>query len=156
MSNRTWRRGSWRDARPAREQGRSAEQRGEGMRSTKGSRRIVVGDVEYRWRARGDDGYIVVGIWPSNNIGAYLEGNLRYHETWSPMGAGWTSDGDQIVITARIVRRVIEHATTEHRYDPAVSGADINLRNLDDVIRWDDAVRAGERDFTDPKTGTTP
>jgi hypothetical protein len=104
------------------------------MRRVKGSRRIVVNGVEYRWRATGNDGYITVGVWPANNVGAFLCGTLRYHET----------AGDQIVVTNRIVRRVIEHAITQHGYDPAVKGKQLNLMNLEDVIAWDDAVRASD------------
>jgi hypothetical protein len=113
------------------------------MRRGKGSRRIVVNDVEYRWRATGDDGWISIGIWPSSNIGPYVYGNLWYHETWIDNRNGsWSSAGDQIVITNRIVRRIIEYAITNHGYDPNVKGKELNLKNLDDVIRWDDAVRA--------------
>jgi hypothetical protein len=56
------------------------------MRRSKGSRRIVVQDVEYRWRAAGDDGYITFGIWPLNNIGPYIQGNFEIprdlHRKW--------------------------------------------------------------------------
>jgi hypothetical protein len=112
------------------------------MRSQKGSRRIVVRDVEYRWRATGDDGYISIGIWPTNNTGAYIKGNLRYHETWVDNGDGrWSCKGNQIVVTSRIIRRIIEHAIAVHGYDPQVSGKELNLRRLDDAVKWDDAVR---------------
>ncbi len=112
------------------------------MRRGKGSRRIVVQNVEYRWRATGDDGWINVGVWPTKNTGGFIHGNLRYHETWLGNGDGSRSSaGDQIVITNRIVRRIIEHAITNHAYNPNVKGADLNLRVLDDVIQWDDAIR---------------
>jgi hypothetical protein len=104
------------------------------MRSTKGSRRIVVHHVEYRWRATGNDGFISIGIWPVNNVGPFIYGNLRYHET--------TSTGDQIVITNRLLRQIIQQAITEHRYDPHSQGTQLNLRVLDEVINWGDAVRA--------------
>lgn len=113
------------------------------MRRGKGSRRIEVQGVEYRWRATGDDGSIVVGIWPVNNIGAYIQGTFAYHETWVDNGDGSrTSARDQIVITARIVQRIIEHAIAEHDYDPHAKGAELNLKVLDHVIPWDDAMRA--------------
>lgn len=112
------------------------------MRSQKGSRKIVVGAVEYRWRATGDDGYISIGIWPANNTGPYIRGNLRYHETWTDNGDGsWSSAGNQIVITNRIIRRIIEHAIAAYDYDPQARGKELNLRVLDDVVKWDDAVR---------------
>lgn len=113
------------------------------MRRGKGSRRIVVNDVEYRWRATGDDGYISISISPTNNIGPCIRGNLRYHETWIDRGNGMRqSAGDQIVITNRIIRRIIEHAITNHAYNPNAKGAELNLKPLDGVIHWDDAVRA--------------
>jgi hypothetical protein len=112
------------------------------MRSAKGSRRIVVRGVEYRWRAKGNDGYISIGIWPANNIGPYIKGNLRYHETWIQHYGIQLSAKDQIVITSRIIRRIIEHAIAQHSYDPDVKGTELNLRVLDDVVQWDDAIRA--------------
>lgn len=112
------------------------------MRSQKGSRKILIGAVDYRWRATGDDGYISIGIWPANNIGPYVRGNLRYHETWIDNGNGsWSSTGNQIVITNRIIRRIIEHAIAVHGYDPQVRGKELNLKVLDDAVKWDDAVR---------------
>ena len=115
------------------------------MRSSKGSRRIVVRDVEYRWRAAGDDGYIRIGIWPMNNVGPYIQGNFKYHETWLDNGDGSRSSaGDQIVITNRIVRRIVEHAIDKHSYSPEFKGQELNLHALDDVIQWDDAVRGGK------------
>ena len=116
------------------------------MRSKKGTQRIVFHGVEYRWSARGDDGYIVVGIWPANNVGAYIRGNFKYHETWiKERERYWKSAGDQIVITNRIVRRIIEHVVAEYGYDPQVKGKDVNLKVLDDVIQWDDANRATKK-----------
>jgi len=112
------------------------------MRSRKNSRKIVVAGVEYRWRATGNDGYISIGIWPTNNLGPYIHGNLRYHETLIENGDGsWSSAGDQIVITNRIIRRIIEQAIVIHGYDPQSRGKELNLRVLDDVVKWDDAVR---------------
>ncbi len=112
------------------------------MRSQKGSRRVVIEAVEYRWRATGNDGYISIGIWPVNNVGPYIQGNLCYHETWIGDEDGKRSSaGNQIVITNRIIRRIIEHVIADHGYDPRERGKELNLRALDDVIKWDDAVR---------------
>jgi hypothetical protein len=113
------------------------------MRSSKGSHRIVVQDVEYRWRATGNDGYISIGIWPINSVGSFIQGNLKYHETWLDNEDGsFRSVRDQIVVTNRIIRRIIEHAISEHHYDPNAKSGELNLRVLDHVIKWDDAVRA--------------
>lgn len=115
------------------------------MRSSKGSRRIVVRNVEYRWRATGNDGYISIGMWPTNHVGAYIHGNLEYHETWIDAGQGRRSSaGDQIVVTSRIIRRIIEHAIDNHGYNPNFKSKELNLTVLDEVIRWDDAVRGSK------------
>jgi hypothetical protein len=99
------------------------------MRSLKGSHKIVVEDIEYGWRAKGDDGYISIGIWPANNIGPYIHGNFQYHETWIEKGHGHSmSAGDQIIITNRIVRRIIKHASLNFAYNPQVPG--------DVLMRW--------------------
>jgi hypothetical protein len=113
------------------------------MRSLKSSRRILVQGVEYRWQATGNDGYITIGIWPVNNIGPFIRGSFNYHETWINNRDGSSSSArDQIVITNRIIRRIIEHAIIDHHYDPTVKGEELNLKVLDGLIKWDDAVRA--------------
>jgi hypothetical protein len=53
-----------------------------------------------------------------------------------------SSAGDQIVITNRLVRRIIEYAIANHHYDPQVRGKELNLQVLDDVIKWSDSLRA--------------
>lgn len=112
-------------------------------RNTKNSHRLVVKDVEYRWRANGDDGYITFTIWPTNDLGATILGNFQYHETWLPNGDGrWLSAGDQIVVTNRIVRRVIEFAVSKHAYNPLEKIPTLNLRQMDHEIDISDAVRA--------------
>lgn len=117
------------------------------MRSSKGSHRIVIRDVEYRWRATGNDGYISIGIWPSNKVGAFIHGTFRYHETWINNGDGsFSSAGNQIVVTNKIIHRIIEHAICEHHYDPQLRDKELNLAVLDDNIKWDDAVRASNKD----------
>jgi hypothetical protein len=112
------------------------------MRSSKGSHRIAVQGVEYRWRAKGNDGYISIGIWPTNKVGSYICGNLRYHETYVDNADGSRASADQIVVTNRLIRRIIEYAIVEHRYDPNVKSGELNLQVLDQVITWNDAVRA--------------
>src|SRR5580658_1610294 len=98
------------------------------MRSTKGSRKIIVQKTEYRWRATGNDGFISIGIWPTNNIGPFIYSNLGYHSSSERY------PGNQIIITNRLIRRIIEHAITEYHYDPVVKGTQLNLRAIDDFI----------------------
>jgi hypothetical protein len=116
------------------------------MRSSTGSRRIVIRNIEYRWRATGNDGYISIGIWPTNNIGPFIYSNLRYHETWADNHDGsWSSAGDQIVITNKLIKRIIEHAIADYKYEPNVKGKALNISRLEEIIEWRDAVRASNR-----------
>jgi hypothetical protein len=115
------------------------------MRSSKGGHRIVVLDVEYRWRAKGNDGYILIVIWPMNNVGPQILGTLRYHDTLFEHGDSRFSAGDQIIVTNRLIRRIIEYAIAEHHYDSKVKGKELNLRALDEVIKLSDAVRASTK-----------
>ena len=105
------------------------------MRSRKGSRRIVVEEVEYRWKATGNDGYILIGIWPTNKIGPFIVGNTRYHETWIKKDDGsLTSAGNQIIVTNRLIRRIIEYAVASCGYDPLTTGNELNLKVMDEII----------------------
>src|SRR6266436_2963676 len=103
--------------------------------------------MNYRWRVTGNDGYISVSIWPINKIGPSIHGNFDYHQTWLAKGDGsFRSAKDQIVVTSRLIRRVIEHAIDQHDYKPEVKGKQLHLRVLDDLIKWEDAVRASNKD----------
>ncbi len=113
------------------------------MRSVKGSRRIVVEGVSYRWRATGNDGHIVVSIWPTNNTGPSIHGHFAYHETMiDKKDGGFSSAGDQIVVTSRLIRRVIDHAIRAHRFNPLMPGKPLEFQYLENRIEWSDAVRA--------------
>lgn len=112
------------------------------MRSQKRSRRIVVDGAEYRWRGTGNDGWISIGIWPANNIGPFIYGQFGYHETWIDIGDGSLSSArDQLVITNRIIRRIIEYAKSAWGYDPDMPGKELRLNSLEDVVQWEDAIR---------------
>jgi hypothetical protein len=118
-------------------------------RSTKNSKRIRVNGVDYRWRATGNDGWISVTIWPVNGIGPAIACQFGYHETFEPnrpLPTGgpecWISHGDQIVITNRLVRRVILHAVSAESYLPTEPGRQLNLQDIESKVPWEDAVRA--------------
>jgi hypothetical protein len=115
------------------------------MRNTKGSHLITVAGTEYRWRAKGNDECISIGIWPANDVGPYIGGRLGYHNTWIDNGDGpSTSAGDQLVVTSKLVKRIIEHALSERGYHPRVKGKQLDLGALDDIIKWNDGVRASK------------
>lgn len=112
-------------------------------RSLKHSHRIIVNDVEYRWRATGNDGWISVTIWPSNGVGPAIACQFRYHETFNATGPGhWVSSGNQIVVTNKLVRRVILYSIDAESYVPTKAGTQLNIRNIEDKIEWADSVRA--------------
>jgi hypothetical protein len=115
------------------------------MRRQKASRRIVVDAVEYRWHATGNDGYISIAIWPANKVGSHITCNLLYHERWDNNGDGsLTSRNDQIVVTNRIVRRIIDHAVAEFGYEPNKKANQLSLKSIDNVIDWATATRASD------------
>lgn len=116
------------------------------MRSSKNSHLITVRDGQYRWRATGNDGCISISVWPVNNVGPFISGTFGYHNSWVERPDGSRSSlGDQIVVTARLIRRLIEHAIIAYGYDPNRKGKDLHLKALEGVIRWDDAIRASDK-----------
>ena len=112
-------------------------------RNNKGSHRIVVSDVEYRWRATGNDGWISVNIWPVTKPGSVINTMLGYHEAFDAISdSHWISQGNQVIVTNRIVRRIVELAITGYGYSPHNDGKQVTIRNLESQIEWSDAVRA--------------
>jgi hypothetical protein len=108
----------------------------------KAARNIVVKDVAYRWRATGNDGWIALTVWPTALPGPAIHCTFDYDHTFVPKRAGVTSTTRQIVITARIVRRVIEYAIRTHRYDASAKGPELDLKKVDEVIDRSDALRS--------------
>src|SRR5262249_26338499 len=111
-------------------------------KATKNARNIVVGDVNYRWRATGNDGWISLVVWPEDLPGPPIACSFDYDQTVVPMGNGRSALTKQLVITNRIVRRVIEHALVERAYDPHAKGKQLNLRDVHEKIDVSDAVRS--------------
>lgn len=111
-------------------------------KANKGARHIVVDDIEYRWRATGNDGWIDLTIWPAQDVGAAIHCMFDYHHTLVDRGDEGTSGEHQLVITNRIVRRVIDHARAEHAYDPRQQAQELDLKQLDARIDLSDAIHA--------------
>ncbi len=115
-------------------------------KSTKGARNIVVGGVKYHWRATGNDGGISVTVWPQVLPGPLITCRFGYDQTAEPTGGGCHSLTNQVVITSRVVQRVIEYAVAERGYDPHTRAKQLNLGALgamEGKIEMEDAVRAG-------------
>lgn len=117
-------------------------------RMKKNSRNITVRDVPYRWRATGTDGGIDVTIWPSEAPGPTIETNFHYGTYFSRKNA--TADGVplnapfdcQVIITNRIIKRVIDYAIDSHNYDPECRGKVLSLRWIEHFVDTSDAERA--------------
>ncbi len=112
-------------------------------RSRKGSRGIKVDGVAYRWRATGSDMTVELAIWPDSGSGRSVHTRFSYGETVSPKGPGrWVSNGDQIVITTRIVERVIRYAISKHGYATTLDGPALELPFIEFEIDMDGVIRA--------------
>ena len=108
--------------------------------SSRTARNIVVNGIHYRWRATGNDGWITLVIWPHELAGRRIHCTFGFDQTEVPMGGGVTSLTQQIVITNRLVRRVLLHAISEG-YDPQTNGPQLNLGRVDKLIDIADAER---------------
>ena len=116
-------------------------------RSTKNSKRIVIRDVEYRWRATGNDGFISVTIWPVSSIGPQIVCRFGYHETMVQVDPNrYVINGDQLIVTNRLVQRIIEYAIDREGYTPDQQGTQLTIQAIEDKIDWSDAVRASDVD----------
>lgn len=112
-------------------------------KSSKRARHITVEGTAFYWRATGNDGWISLVIWPAVRNSPVIAATFRYRETWLPGGCGLSiPGGDQIVVTNRIVRRVILHALERCAYDPTRKGPLLRLPHIDDHIDMSDAIRA--------------
>jgi hypothetical protein len=73
-------------------------------------------------------------------------GGIGYHETWMDNAdGGRSSNGDQIVVTNRLIRRIIDHAIIDRQYKSDEKGKELHLRLTDEIINASDAVRAYRR-----------
>ena len=115
------------------------------MRSSKNTRRIEVDEIVYRWRATGQDGLIAVNIWPENGMGALISGSIAYHQEVTVNFSGGHSLSDQLVVTNRLVKRMIEYAIDELKYNPTIKAKDCNLMRIEEKIEWQDAERANDQ-----------
>ena len=114
-------------------------------RSLKGARHITVNEVAYRWRATGIDECTSAVIWPADPYrrpSGEIVCRFGYNQVCTPAGPGHWRLEHQIVITNRIVRRIILHAIAAHRYEPAGSSRPLDLGVLDRVIGITDALRS--------------
>lgn len=106
--------------------------------SKKGSRKIIVDAHEFRWRATGNDGWISVVIWPSENDDCRIVSSIKYHNDWKKTDEGEYSSKSQIVVTNRIIRAIILHYGVNELLQHS---GQINLTAIEDIYDVSGAVR---------------
>ena len=99
--------------------------------SKKGSRKIVVDNSEFRWRATGNDGWISLVVWPVENENSRLVGSVEYHSTLRNNGDGSYTSLDQVVITNKVVREIILHYGVEKIIS---NTGQIDMGSIEDII----------------------
>jgi hypothetical protein len=110
-------------------------------KSTKAARHISVFGVKYMWRAKGGDGWISVTVWPDGLAGPTMACTFDYEQTVIDV-RGCQTLRHQLVVTNRIVRRIIEYAVRERGYSPHTKSTQLNLGRLSGVVDTGDAVRS--------------
>jgi len=75
----------------------------------KGSRKIVVENCEFRWRATGSDGGITIVTWLEEHPNCKVVSSVGYHHDWKEIKEGHWYSNEQLVVTNRIVREIILH-----------------------------------------------
>ncbi len=113
-------------------------------RAKKGARHIVVNGFAYCWRATGNDGFISLTVWPAKGVGGSISAMINYDETWTSTGpeSRGLSPRRQLVVTNRIVSRVIELAGSKYGCNPMCEGTPLDLKSLENLIDLSDAVRS--------------
>lgn len=109
--------------------------------SKKGSRKIIVDNVEFRWNVTGNDGWITVVIWPERGENQKLVGTFGYHSEYldevDERGIYIISKG-QIIITNRVIRKIINYVSVEKILQ--LKGQ-LNLGNLEDIYNINNALQ---------------
>jgi len=107
----------------------------------KGSRRIMVNGIEFRWSATGNDGWITIVIWPVKRDRVRIVGKFDYHsevdEKPGDRGRYHLIKG-QTIITNRVIREIIVQIGLE-KIEQA--NREINLGQLEEIYDIDNALR---------------
>ena len=109
--------------------------------SKKDTHRIEVRGAVYRWRAIGADYGISVVIWPSHNDTHEIRCGFDYHESDTDAD-GVAKSVPQLIVTNRLIRRVLEYALDKSNYDPDTTTKNLFIKDIEELIDWTDAVRA--------------
>ncbi|MEO0480893.1 MAG: hypothetical protein AAF196_15585 [Planctomycetota bacterium] len=111
-------------------------------------RNITVRDVRYHYWVRCEPGvfgrYFSLTVRPIDRSGRELGGILDSLEISVQTRGGSLSVRDPIVVTPRVIRRVLEFAIDEAGYDPAEKGPPLHLPSLQTQIDLRDARSADD------------
>jgi hypothetical protein len=105
-------------------------------RASKGARHIAVDGVAYRWRVRDIGICVALTVWPAAPSGPML---TAWFDHDASLGR------EQLIVTNRLVRRVIELAVVEHRYDAQDPRTAVNLPHVNVRIDTTATIRAPRR-----------
>ena len=104
----------------------------------KGSRKIVVEDKEFRWRATGSDKISVV-IWAVENEDSRLIGSVDYHHKAVKNNEGHYSSQNQLIVTNRMIREIILHYGVQKII---ANQGQINIGDIENIYHIENAVKS--------------
>ncbi len=115
-------------------------------RARKGARHITVDDVTYCWRASSLDDFISIASWPEDAGRPTLTARLHDGrvEGENPPGRNHQS-ARTLVMTNRIVRRLLKLAGSAHGHDPSVNGSSVHPDHVEMMIDVADAIVADNK-----------
>lgn len=99
----------------------------------------MVDGHEFRWRATGNDGWISIIIWPTENDDSRVIGDVGYHHLWRDNDDGSKSSIGQVVVTNRMIRKIIEYIGPETIVSHK---GQMNIGAIEDVFDVREAVRS--------------
>lgn len=107
----------------------------------KGSRKIIVEGIEFRWSVTGNDECITIVIWADRTDSLKLIGNLGYHNEFKQTSFGESccqTATSQIIVTNRVIRKIIEYVGIEKILNKK---GQLDLGHIEDIYDIDNALR---------------
>ena len=106
--------------------------------SKKGNRNIVVDDIDFRWRATGNDDIITIVIWSASNENSRVVGRVGYHLELVEVSEGHYSSNSELIVTNRIIREIILHVGVQKILD---NSGQLNIGDIEEIYEVKNAVR---------------
>ena len=105
----------------------------------KGSRKISVDEHDFRWRATGNDDWISIVVWSSENENARVIATVGYHNDMQLSEDGGYSSKSQLLVTNRVIRELILYVGAEKLVN---NQGQINIGRIEDFYNVSDALRS--------------